>query len=340
MSSFDPRARLPTDYLLGVEIGRTRVRLVLVDAISNSLADVIEQPLDEPGGSHHSSYQEFRIRAALEDGLDRLGGGRVEPVMVGATVGFENSGVGSGPALVDWLQSLARETGHPMVYAGHPGVSYAPFGAIDLVRRVFDRLPVRLDRVELAPVAAARVLGNIEVGRVGFGSGVGWSARILDGQVLEAFEVSDRGADDPLVVVSEAGHHQLSTLVGVEVDPGLLRHRGVDVADVAPAVGVAIGLVSSVGSNLLDAEVLGRAEPTVSEVSEVSEPSSEHPIFEPSPDWDPPSLPSQFDDGGLPSGDSPESTNSPAFRSREFIMGAATMAALVMVVLVIYWVVF
>jgi hypothetical protein len=132
------------------------------------------------------------------------------------------------------------------------GDSYAPARWVDFVQRVFDPTVLRLDRVELAPVAASRVLGPVKSGSLTLGSGVAWSARILDNDVLEAFETIDGVFDDVVQLVSDGREGPIDRLTGVYVDETLCRDRGVSVSSLAPAVGVAIALLGIDQSNLLD----------------------------------------------------------------------------------------
>jgi len=259
MASFSAAEGMPNDYLLGVEIGRNKVRLALVDVITTMLVDVVERSVVSSSGPRDPLDQEFAIRAAFEDGLERLGGGNIAPVMVGATMGFDSCGVGSGPTIMQWLEGLSHDTGQSMACVGHPGVSYAPARYVQFVRDLFESSPLRLDRLELAPVAAARVLGPVDVASIYMGSGVCWSARVLNGDVLEAFEAPNGSVDGPLMVTATNREGPIGSLYGVKEDPAIYRHRGVDVANLGPSVGVAIGMVTSLGSNLLEAQIIGES---------------------------------------------------------------------------------
>ncbi|MDH3682878.1 MAG: hypothetical protein OEV40_23340 [Acidimicrobiia bacterium] len=237
--------------LLGVEIGRNRVRLVLLDERASQLVDAVERPIAKAGGPRDPIEQEFSTRSAIEAGLDRLDIAELTQLPVGATIGFPNCGVGSGPALQDWLESLSDELDEPVLYTGRSGISYAPASCVDFVQRVFEPIGLQLNRIELAPVAAARVLTSVRSGAISLGSGVAWSARLLNNQVLEAFETVDGGFDDELQVVINGVGQLVDRLDGFEIDDSFALNRGLSPAALAPAVGVAVGLLDPEGPNLL-----------------------------------------------------------------------------------------
>lgn len=248
--------------LLGIEIGRNKVRMALLDPDAKVVDDAVERPIVKGGGPRDPIEEESSTRAAIEAGFERLGLTTAVPLMVGVTIGFPHCGVGSGPALRDWLADLSAELGEPIVHVGDHGVSYAPIHCIDFVRRVFEPIALHLDRIELAPVAASRMLESLRSGAVTLGSGVAWSARILDRDVLEAFEIIDGSFDEVMQVVSNGVAHPVEHLEGVFVDEELCRNRGLTVGSLAPAVGVAVALHDSPFANLLDGQLVGNQAPS------------------------------------------------------------------------------
>ncbi len=243
--------------LLGVEIGRSKVRLALLDPSAAHLHEAVERPIAKAGGPRDPIEQEYSTRAAIEAGLNRLDIVDPTEVAVGATIGFPNCGVGSGPAMRAWLESLSTDLDEPVVYTGTEGISYVPLSCIDFVRRVFDPTGLLLERVELAPVAAARVIGGVRTGAITLGSGVAWSARLLDGQVLEAFEREESGFDDALHLVTNGVGSPLSDLNGFELDETLQSNPALSPATLAPAIGVALALLEPNPDNLLDGQSVG-----------------------------------------------------------------------------------
>ncbi len=247
--------------LLGIEIGRNKVRLALLDPEGKSLDDVVERPIVKGGGPRDPIEEESSTRAAIEGGIERLGLTSRMPLLVGVTIGFPHCGVGSGPALREWLADLSLELGEPIVFVGQHGVSYAPAHCIDFVRRVFEPTHLHIDRLELAPVAASRALESLRSRAVTLGSGVAWSARILDRDVLEAFEIIDGAFDEVLHVVANGVGNPIDHIEGVYVDEMMCRNRGLSVGVMAPAVGVAVALHEPTQSNLLDGQYLSGPTP-------------------------------------------------------------------------------
>lgn len=249
----------PAPALLGVEIGRSQVRLALLDPDGKVVDDAIGAPI--VGGDADEATAEVSISGAIAGAVSRLGIIPGTPLRVGATIGFPHCGVGSGPNLRDWLVELSLDLQEPVVHVGDHGVSYAPIRCLDFIDRVFRSASLRLDRVELAPVAASRTLGLLRSGSVTLGSGVAWSARILDGEMMEAYEAVDGAVDEVLHLVGNGAPRPVEHLDGVFLDDGLCRARGVSPASLAPAVGVALGLHDPPGRNLLDGRILDAATP-------------------------------------------------------------------------------
>ncbi|MEM9134062.1 MAG: hypothetical protein AAF962_21280 [Actinomycetota bacterium] len=247
--------------LLGVELGRNKVRLSLVDPKGSEVLDVVERPIAKAGGPRDPIEQEVSTRAAVVAALDRLGLPDGSGLLAGATIGFSNCGVGSGPALQGWLESLSEELSQPLVQVGDVGISYAPARCLDFVQRVFDQSGLRLDRVELAPVAAARTMGRVSSAAVSLGSGIAWTARILEDQVLEAFEAADGPFDDALRQIGAGGELAARPIAlhGIAIEESLCRNRGVTAPALAPAIGVARGLLSREHTNLLDGRAISSA---------------------------------------------------------------------------------
>ena len=242
--------------LLGVEIGRSKVRLALLDEQGRFVRDAVERPITTAGGPRKPISETASTRAALEMALGRLNIADRRSLMVGVTIGFPHCGVGSGPAITDWLTNLSSEVGEPILCAGQTGISYAPIRSLDFVGDVFRGLELPVDRVELAPVAASRCL-KLAASSMTLGSGIAWSARLLNNEVLEAFETVDSSFDE-IIHFSSGGREQILDHLGVDIDPVTCRDRGVSVPALAPAVGVALGLIKADPQNLMQArQVLG-----------------------------------------------------------------------------------
>ncbi len=247
----------PPPLLLGVEVGRRRVRLALLDPEGRLVHDAAEAPID--GNEDLVEFMAGATSRAIAAGANRLGLSPATPVQVAATIGFPHCGVGSGPALGEWIVELSRELGEPVVCIGDHGVSYAPVHCLDYVDHVFHSISMRLDRVELAPVAAGRTLGLLRSGTLTLGSGIAWSARILDGEMMEAFEVGGGPVDDALHMIANDGARPVQVLDGVFIDETMCQERGLTPGVLAPAVGVALALLDPPGRNLLDGRLVDAA---------------------------------------------------------------------------------
>lgn len=243
--------------LLGVEVGRRRVRLALLDPEGRLVHDATEAPID--GNEDLVELMAGATSRAIAAGVNRLGLTPAVPLQVAATIGFPHCGVGSGPALSEWIVELSRELGEPVVCIGDRGVSYAPVHCLDYVDHVFHSISMRLDRVELAPVAAGRTLGLLRSGTLTLGSGIAWSARVLDGEMMEAFEVGGGPVDDALHMIANDGARPVQVLDGVFIDETMCQERGVTPGVLAPAVGVALALLEPPGRNLLDGRLVDAA---------------------------------------------------------------------------------
>ncbi|MEM7274549.1 MAG: hypothetical protein AAF547_15795 [Actinomycetota bacterium] len=241
--------------LLGVEIGATAVRLALLDSAAAQVTDAVERPIGVGDGSL-DTMAEARLQTALLGALDVLGLAEATPLLMGVTIGMSNCGVGSGPALTRWLENLSARLDQQFVSVGDQGVSYAPLDVVAFLKRVFEPLPLHVDRIELAPVAACRLIEPLHPGEVTIGSGLAWSARVIGNEVVEAYEITGGAADQLISVASGGAMQPIERLTGVVIDETLAERRNLDPRALAPAVGVAKGLLTSPPSNLLAASLV------------------------------------------------------------------------------------
>ena len=125
----------------------------------------------------------------LDDLLMKLGVEDRSAVRVGFTIGPRNSGVGSGPAMASWLEAQAVNLGEPMMCSGGLGIAFLPSRAIDAAVKLASGAGVELARIDFAPVATARAIGDQVEDLICIGSGQGWQARMRDFEVLEAMPI-------------------------------------------------------------------------------------------------------------------------------------------------------
>lgn len=244
--------------ILGIEVGRFVLRGVVLDAAVANVVDFAEVPLRPfPGESPRvGSANCALIGPSFEILLSRLGLDRGSVFAAGIALGPRCSGVGSGPALAEWLAAQAEGIGEALVCAGELGIAFAPKDAIDGAASMARSVGLGLVRVDLAPVAAARVLIDPTHDVASVGSGVGWRARLRDLEVVEALDRADIVDDAPFQVLLPDG--QIEPLTGyrrIAIPPGL-RAAGFDPGQLAVAVGSAIGVANRSGADLLNGTVI------------------------------------------------------------------------------------
>ncbi len=239
--------------ILGIEIGRTVVRGVLLDEetaeISGAAECAVIGVVDDDGSE---IMEPATVAPSVDDLLYQLGIEDRVGLRVGLSIGPKNAGVGSGSSLQAWLEHQSQALRQPLIAAGDLGVAFAPEKAVDAAVAAASEAGLSLSRVDLAPVAAARVLGDEVEDAISIGSGRGWRARLRDFEVLEAMECGEIADDDPLRVIRRDGlAGPISRYSWVEIAPELRRRLHLDLGQLAPSVGAAIGVAYGSPANLL-----------------------------------------------------------------------------------------
>jgi hypothetical protein len=243
--------------ILGIELGRRVIRGVRLDQYRAELTAVAECELFREGLSAEGIIDVSVVGPVLEDLLTRLKVTDRSRVRIGFSVGPRNSGVGSGPAMAGWLEQQAKNLRENMQCAGGLGVAFVPSRAVDAAIKLSRDGGIDLARLDLAPVAAARAIGTQVDDRICLGSGHGWQARMRDLEVLEAKENLHVGFDDPMTLVDTKGYPRSIERYGwVEMSPGLEQAGGMNMAQMAVAVGVAIGIAYSSPADLLQSKLV------------------------------------------------------------------------------------
>ena len=243
--------------ILGIELGRRVIRGVRLDQYRAELTAVAECELFREGLSAEGIIDVSVVGPVLEDLLTRLKVTDRSRVRIGFSVGPRNSGVGSGPAMAGWLEQQAKNLRENMQCAGGLGVAFVPSRAVDAAIKLSRDGGIDLARLDLAPVAAARAIGTQVDDRICLGSGHGWQARMRDLEVLEAKENLHVGFDDPMTLVDTRGNPRSIERYGwVEMSPGLEQAGGMNMAQMAVAVGVAIGIAYSSPADLLQSKLI------------------------------------------------------------------------------------
>ncbi len=204
---------------------------------------------------------------AVDDVLYKLGVDDRSQLVAAVSIGPEYSGVGSGPALPAWLDHQARQLGENLVCAGDLGVAFCPQRPIDTVIAICEQADITVARIDLAPVAAARLLAPGSADTITMGSGRGWRARLRDDEVLEALQNPEIDPDQPMAIIAPDGLQiSVEQYHDVSVAFALAETYDLNLGQLAPAVGAAIGYVDSSPSNLLDGETITGREEVVTAV--------------------------------------------------------------------------
>jgi hypothetical protein len=252
----DPRTTNPE--IVGVEVARSVVRGVRVLPERNEVVAVGEVPLPPQALDRDGFIDPAAVGLALDTLLVRMGVADRSQARVGMTIGPRCAGVGSGPAMADWIEAQATQLGQPLVCSGGLGVAFAPIRAVDqAVKTAFD-IGADLVRLDLAPVAASRAIGEQIDDLICVGSGRGWQARMRDFEVLEAMENPRLPPEAPVTIVGRDGSpRQLERYGWIELSVDLARSGRVDIGRFATAVGAALGVLYQSPANLLDGRVVG-----------------------------------------------------------------------------------
>ncbi len=238
--------------ILGIEIGRRVVRGVRLDQETTELTAASECLLDGPVVSTDGVIDPEAARPSLEYIIEQLGVRDRAQVRVGFSIGPRNGGVGSGPSMSKWLETQAANLREHMICSGGLGISFAPSRAVDAALKLASDSGIDLVRVDLAPVAGARAIGGQVDDAICLGSGRGWQARMRDFEVLEAMENPEIGDDDTLSIIGPSGHPRYIARYGwVEISAELDQAQRLDIGQLAPAVGAAIGVAYESPANLL-----------------------------------------------------------------------------------------
>lgn len=238
--------------ILGIELGQRIIRGVRLDQHRAELTAVAECGLLQNGLSADGIVDVSVVGPSLEDLLARLKVTDRSQVRIGFSIGPRNAGVGSGPAMAGWLEQQAKNLRENMNSSGGLGVAFVPSRAVDAVIKLSRDGGIDLARLDLAPVAAARSIGIQTDDRICLGSGHGWQARMRDLEVLEAKENLSVGPDDPMTLVDAKGTPRSIERYGwVEMSAGLIESGGINIAQMAVAVGVAIGIAYDSPADLL-----------------------------------------------------------------------------------------
>lgn len=243
--------------ILGIEISHNTVRGVRLDQETSELIAAAECPLGDGAISVDGIIEPGLVGRPLDELIDQLGVTDRAALRVGFTLGPRNAGVGSGPAMAGWLAEQAVNLQEPMMAAGELGIVFLPSRAVDAASKLALGSGIDLVRVDLAPVAAVRAIGDQVDDLICIGSGCGWQARMRDFEVLEAMENPSINRAQPLIIVGADGMTSTIRRYGwVEISEQLDRSHRLNIGQLASAVGAAIGVAYESPANLLRGDVV------------------------------------------------------------------------------------
>ncbi len=236
--------------ILGVEVGARLVRGIVLTADHRVLVGAAEAYFPS---ETEPDFDPSATSEALRQVLYELGHLVPRSLSASISIGPVNSGVGSGPSLPTWLEGRARFLGEDLICSGEVGLAFTPVGPLRQVVDCCAEHDVKLERVDLAPLAAQRILPKGVGNTFTVGSGIGWQAGVRSNVVLAATQ-SDAVAHDARLLASSGNDPALvpPPLHRFPMSARLKENSEIDLGFFAPAVGTAIGLVGGAPANLLN----------------------------------------------------------------------------------------
>ncbi len=236
--------------IVGLEIGHMAVRAVQTDRAANKVENYVEVAIS--AADFNRSKPKESYQQAIDSAIYQLDLGDPETYRLGVAFSDVNAGVGNGPDMTNWLTQQVEKLDVSFVYVGEPEVSFSPDGVVNDVLALFRLSGVAVSRMELSPVAAARVLPNQTTATLLLGSGVGWQVDLREGRVFSAY-ASDAVDRKQLLkmVVDGTELTPLTKLRDIDVPPSLLAEHRIPISLLCPAAGVAKGIANREAENLL-----------------------------------------------------------------------------------------
>ncbi len=226
------------------------VRAVRTDRAATRVENYVEVVIDAVNFNRKKPKESYQ--QAIDSALYQLDLGDPETYRLGVAFSDVNAGVGNGPDMASWLTQQVEKLDLSFVYVGEPEVSFAPDSVVNDVLALFRLSGVSVSRMELSPVAAARVLPDKKTATLLLGSGIGWQVDLRDGSVFSAY-ASDSISRSQLLkmVVDGTTEPPLTTLRDIDVPASLLAEHRIPIALLCPAAGVAKGIANREAENLL-----------------------------------------------------------------------------------------
>ncbi len=243
-----------TADLVGIEIDRKSVRAIVLGSDASSVVRFAETSISTAQG-------ESTALANLSDSIQslwrELGLDLSTHVQAAVAVSHIHAGVGSGPSIESWIDNLGTDLGVNLVRVGErfEGVSYVPEELLDSIKESFEPLGVKPDRVELAPISAARCFEPKSTCSFTVESGVSWQARVHSGLILEAMVAEDPSEHNGVAISKGPDAGKVTSIDGLDLGHELLASLRVSMSDISVAAGAARGLVDRTAGNLLEGTI-------------------------------------------------------------------------------------
>ncbi len=227
---------------IGIEIAQETVRAVI---LNNTAEKIIGYAEVKRSSRPENPFGRLSIEiASLWSKLPEKFTGNVR---VSAAFGDSETGVRSGHDTGQWLSDLEQETNADFskVSLGD-AIAYARSDVLASYQRIFTENEIPLERLELAPQAAARVIDSPGPVSGSIVSGVGWQFYISEGDLISAEAVEELECNTLKVkTATPATTLDLEYLHTLNVSQGLLDTFDIERLDLAVSIGTAKGLVTN-----------------------------------------------------------------------------------------------
>ncbi len=227
---------------IGIEIASETVRAVILNNTAEKIIGYAEVKR-----SHRPENPFGRLSVEIASLWGKLPEKFTGNVRVSAAFGAAETGVRSAFDTDKWLDELEQvdEISYNKVSLGD-AIAYARSDVLASYQRIFTENDIPLERLELSPQAAARVIDSPGPVSGSIVSGVGWQFYISDGELVRA-EAVDQLECKTLKVKTATPDStlDLAYLQTLNVSQGLLDTFDIERLDLAVSVGTAKGLVTS-----------------------------------------------------------------------------------------------
>ncbi len=224
---------------IGIEIDESVIRAAILSGNADRIVGYAEVKRSQKPGNEIE-----KLTLELQNLWNKLPEKFTGNVRVAAAVGVEDSGVRSEDNTEVWIDALEVKRSGPIDRVTYgSGYEYAPEDQLEQLCSAFFNNEIPLERIELAPVAAVRVLPQHGSFNFSVGSGIWWESTVRNGLVLSAEQATIDSYDRALYLSEFPGHEErIDNLGEISVSDDLLTAFNINHAHLAVSVGAAIGL--------------------------------------------------------------------------------------------------